>query len=280
MIGPGLVGRGRSAGLVTRLAHDHSGAGAGEVGGGDQTVVAAADHDRVVDVRTRQRSSLDPERRFNSARYPEATEGREAPDLQGSSAVAWPEVMGVSPRSGSSTIAESPAATPAIAYIPRAPTTGSTNAAATNDTVSPPWNKPSTAPSTRLRTESGDRRWNRFCSATPVTPSLAPQATFRIRTSANHGESAIAKPRHAVNAVPRTSQRASVAVVSQRPAREPRIEPAPHRPIISPNPADPASNTSTRGTSPTIAIPMPRTRTTQATAIRRSTGSWNKNRNP
>ena len=84
----------------------------------------------------------------------------------------------------------------------------------------------------------------------------------------------------AVNAVPRINQRISVAAVSQRPAREPRIDPAPQSPIMTPNPADPAPNTSTRGTSATIAIPIPRTSTTQATEIRRSTGSWNRNRKP
>src|SRR4029450_8486379 len=162
--------------------------------------------DRVVDVRARRANLL--ERRFNPERYlryDRDTNRSNAP-AQESPPDRSTSATGAVRSSGRRMITESPAAIPAIAYIPLAPTTGSTNAAATNETVIPPWNRPSMAPRTRLRTESGERRWNRFCSATPVTPSLAPQATFRTRTSANHGESAIAMPRHAVNAVPRISQ--------------------------------------------------------------------------
>ena len=68
--------------------------------------------------------------------------------------------------------------------------------------------------------------------------------------------------------------------MSQRPAREPSTDPAPQNPIISPNPADPASNRSVNGTSATIAIPIPRTRTIHATESLRRTGSRTRNRKP
>ena len=43
-----LLGDGRAAEHVAPLEHEHAPAGPGEVGGADQAVVAAADHDRVV----------------------------------------------------------------------------------------------------------------------------------------------------------------------------------------------------------------------------------------
>src|SRR4029453_12765231 len=148
MIGPRPVGRGRAAGLCASLADHHPSACSSQVGGRDEAVVAAADHDRVVDVRARHANLL--ERRFNPERYL-----RDDRDTNRSNAPA-PEsppdrstsATGAVRSSGRRMITESPAAIPAIAYIPLAPTTGSTNPAATNETVIPPWHRPSMAPRT------------------------------------------------------------------------------------------------------------------------------------